>query len=299
MRQTNAIMEELKDLEGIISKGLEIQKTYPDDFVLNMSLEDDQKRYDKLLLEFQEALMHEGRHFIRFVIQNIGKYSAVSIDRFFDSIQALQDIIAQLSKVIFHQEKNNMELSFNTTFPSSFGVLLSLTYKDQELISKTYLSLERTFAILNSLNNDELLMDILNEDLKNKRLLYKFRKFYQTQSNYSNDIELTWGDTSKNYHSAKISHTRMSYIADTLSKYEILGDEEIIANCVVKGISLVKKKIELEYNRRIITAKATEEIIMKAGNFMNKPIEISAIIHRRINEMIDDIEEKWEVIGIR
>jgi hypothetical protein len=299
MRKSTLIIEEINDLEKILSEGRGLLKKNPRDEIIKFSLEDGEYRHSTLISELQEAINYEQRHFIRFVIRNIEKYSSVSIDRFFDSIRSLQDIIGQVSKILYRQDRSLMNLSFNTTFPSSFGVLLSTTIPDNELISKSYCTLDSTFNIFNALNDDKLLMGTLHKELQNKKMLHRFQRFYQIQANYANDVEIIWGDTTKTHHLAHISKERIIYIADTLNKYEDFEDKRLFVNGIIKGISLVRKKIEFSLEGKNISAFAEEENIFKASRLLNREVKIDTIIHQKINEATDDIEEIWRVVNLK
>jgi hypothetical protein len=296
MRNSGLIMEEIKDIEKIINTGNQLKKKKADDYVLNTTLEYGKARYNSLLVELREAINYENRHSIQFIIKNVKQYSSISINRFFDSILSLQGVFEQISKVAFHQEKDLMQLSFNTIFPGSFGVQLSTTFKDNELISKTYAAIESTFKIFTSLNDDNSVISVIKNELHDKRILSKFRKFYGIQASYSNDIELIWGDTTKYSHTAFLTKERMSYIAETLTRYEDTDSEYRTVDCVIKGISLIRKKVEMEYNNRIINAKAGDELILSLSGLLNKMVKLNVLISKKINEMTDDVEEKWEII---
>jgi hypothetical protein len=297
MRNSGIVMEEIKDIEKIINIGNQLKKKRLDDYVLNSTLEYGKIRYNSLLAELREVINYENRHSIQFIIKNIKQYSSISVNRFFDSVLSLQSVFEQISKVAFHQEKDLIQLSFNTTFAGSFGVQLSTTFKDNELISKTYESIESVFKIFTSLNDDNSVINVIKNELHDKRILSKFRKFYGIQAGYSNDVELIWGDTTKYSHTALLTKERMSYIAETLTKYEVADPEYKAVDCVIKGISLIQKKVEMEYNNRIIKAKASDELILSLSGLLNKRVTLNVLILKKVNEVTGDIEKKWEIIS--
>jgi hypothetical protein len=60
MRKSILVIEEIEDLEKIISQGRELQKTLPDDQIINHSLEEGESRHRELISELQEAINYEN-----------------------------------------------------------------------------------------------------------------------------------------------------------------------------------------------------------------------------------------------
>lgn len=247
----------------------------------------------------QHSLAYEKKHVFKYILKNIPKYTPISIKMFSETIMSFQEIIEAISKYIFKQNKSAIQFSFNTTFPSSFGVLLSTKFNDAELLSKTYFSIEYFFKLLSDLNSDTTLLESLKNQEKYPKLLQKIKKYYEVQSSYLNDVEIVWGDVFGRDMIVHVEKDRMLYISSILEKYDEIPDETIEIEGLLKGISLLKLKIEiLDSSGECITIFGDENTIIDSKKYFNEFIIATTIRHHKMNENTDEVIDIYSLVSI-
>ena len=297
MRPTNAIMREIQEVKKIIFKEENLKaNNIPIHPIILISFNQINDRYIQLLEELKEAYQHENKHAIKFIIKNVTEHANISVERFAQSIMAFQELIQGIGNELFRLDKNELNLSFSNTFKGSFGILLNTEKTDMELISKSYNTFSDMIETLSSLNDDNKFTALMKTKLNNKKLLKKYKDFYQIQAKYNNDIEIEWGDTVNINTKIFITKERFVYIADSLLKYEYIPDEHISETIIIKGISLIKKRLELQNNEKTIYPICDDDkILIEAGKKINEAVKFKIIVSKKVNTVSDDIEEKYIV----
>ena len=300
MRSSELIINEIDELKEIIKEADILQQDCFENVLLQIAFKQDKDRYKYLLKELEQALQHENKHSLKFIIKNAKEGHPILCERFMTSVMAFQRLIQEIGKELFNINKNDLNLSFNYTFKGSFGVLLTTEKKDMELMSKSYLTLCNIFETLQSLNNDKILNQFIKTKLQNTNMLKKYKIFYQTQSKYNNDISIAWGDTQSKNSSVYITKERLFFITNALTDYEYMPDEVIQEQFTIKGISLIKKRIELESkeNEILNAVCENEQILIKAGQNINKKISFVVKVSKKENHFTETVEKSYEVVNI-
>jgi len=297
MRTPNDIIAEMTELEKLIEEGVSLQKKYKDNFAINLTVNQNKHRYAFLEKELAESFAKENRHSLHFVIENVEAYVPIVLDRFVNSVKAFQDMAIFISKKMYKQGFENIEFAFSHTYPSSFGVSLCVNKKDDELISKTYQTLEKTFDIFDALNNDEKTIVTIKE-LKDKDILSVVKKFYDEQLKYGNEIVLKWGDQYNSNRKVEIKKERISYISGTLGNFISIPDERVTIDCLITGISLVRQKIEFDYEGKHLSGEAHRNEIYAASTVLGKTAKIDAILSQTFNETTGEYNKKWKILTV-
>lgn len=300
MRKSSDIIREINNLKRVLLEASKLKKQEKHiPAIIQLSFEQDEKRYAQLLDELQAAYRQENKHVFKFIIKNIEAGTPVNIDRFFQSVTAFQRLMQDIGKELFNVNNSLLNLSFANTFKSSFGVLLSTEQADSELISKSYNTLESMFSTLTQLNDDSDLNSFIKDALQRKNLLRKYRRFYHVQARLGNSVQLVWGDTQNTNVAVSITKERFQYISESLAKYEAIPDQKITGIFTIKGISLVKKRLELEYpdTNKIIRPRCNDvSVLVDAGKKINQPTKFTINIVSKINDMTDDVEKEYFIV---
>lgn len=294
MRSSCIIRRELKDLENVI-----IEEKNRSDSENDFSLADEEQRYTQLLDELKTAFIGEQKHSIHYVVSNAEKYKSISIEKISNSLKAFQQVINQICRIIYNDNPANVKLGLITTFPSSFGLMLATENQNRELISRTFYTFDYLFDILNKLNNEETTYKTLKEELSNKKILKSFLNFYKIQGEENIDLSIRWGDSYSDTHVIEIKKERSRFIYKSLKKYAEIPDEQLELTGIVKGISLVKNKIEyLTEKQGLIIVSAKKEQILDIEKYFDHEINLDLILTQKSNELLDEVHKSWRLVKV-
>lgn len=294
MRSSGIIRHELKELEKIITA-----VKCRDNSEKKLSLTEEENRYSQLMDELKQAFQTEQKHFIYYIVSNAENYKSISIEKISNSLKAFQQVINQICRIIYKENPAHVKLGLITTFPSSFGLMLATENKSGELISRTFFTLDYLFDILNKLNNEETTYKTLKDELSNKKILKSFLNFYKIQSEENIDLTIRWGDPNSEMSLIEIKKERSRFIYNSMKKYAEIPDEHIELAGIVKGISLVKNKIEyLTDKYGLINISAEQEQIQYLERYFNKEITLKLILSSKSNELIDAVQKSWSLLEV-
>lgn len=298
-RTPESISEEIRDLENVIISAKSMLDKYPDDFALQISLDQSQSRKKLLLSELDASLAEHRKHAIKYIIKNNGE--SVDLDVLINGLSSFKNLLNKTFEVVCSKP---IELRFDAVFSSSFGILLS-TPIDQSLLQGDYESGFKTvFETINEIGRDNAdIHSIVNKKLRgNKRLVKRFSVFFDTIASADKTVEIKWTDHYRTETNVKIDTERASYLYHVFKDHGKVEPEFIDVVGSIKGMSLISGKIEFQRTdgKKKIVYKAlfNDEMLSTIKELFNKPSRAVFKIEKEINEITEDEIRRYELVSI-
>lgn len=301
-RNPEIIKEEILDLNKILSETKDVIKAFPDDEILKYTYEQDKVRLEVLNAELIESLSEHRQHTIKYVIKSDMK--EINLDLFIKSMNTFKELAEQVKSTLV-KSKEQFSLNFETVFAGSYGILLSTPFETKICGSAYENILSLMFDTINEMNNEEDIekLDhiIENKLLNNKKLITKFKNFYKTIADSQNNVKLEWNSPTYLNKATEIEYVRAEKINNYLITNQV-ETKEVKVTGLIKGISLINNKIELQLEqidneqvkvKKNINLQISHELAENYKHSIDEELTILVDLTQQYNEATDEVKEKW------
>jgi len=312
-RVAKNILEEIRYLEKLIEEHKEVLQEYPDDFAIQLSIQQFEARLEKLREDYRKYSSLAKKHILDLVLE--AHQDNIEVDKVISSLGTFYEVL----NTIYHEITNKNEkikLYFDAIYKGSFGMLLTTPFDDKFIASDYEITFKIFFEIMNLIIQEKdknkihnSLQEILRGD---KEVIKKLKKFIKTFINVKEPLRIEWENPIKQKkYKIKISLEELELIDGILEKElspEIL---DIEASGIIKMIDLLSNKIKLEIDgitkekyeflkrRKILKISFPDYLADKIKEKIDLPVNLkirATLIHNDITE--EEEKETFELINI-
>lgn len=313
LKAAKLTLEEIRHLESIIKENKELLQKYPDDFVLEFSLQQLEARLIDLREEYKNYLLHAKRHSLDLILKIYDEQ--VEVNKIINPLESFYGVLNTIYQETTHK-KENIPIYFDTIYKGSVGILLSTPFDSKQIASDYEATFELFFEIIESIlkkENKENIHNVLQELLKgNRDIIKKIRKFIKTAIDVKEPMSIKWTNPIKNKkREIDLSQDDLNFLDEVLEKElapEIL-DLEIKGKVVMIDLSSKKMKVELDITSKNMYEflKSKKKLIIDFPEYLVEEVKKlldeeakfkikATIIH---NEITEEEKENFELIEVK
>lgn len=240
------LIARVMEIDDILKLTKRLIAENPDDGALKVSLRQDEAHRVKVVECLHRSLVEYRQHSVSYIFKDATP-GAISLDTFLNGLQAFSSLVSSTFKELCG---SRMDLQFNTTFAGSFGVLLSTPFDEQFLESDFDRGLTAVFDTIEKIGEEGTdTKDLLKKNLKgNRDLIHKFTNFFNGIVKTGSPVEIRWqGLTSDQPRSAFVPIERARRLHDLFAEHAKRDPETLILSGQIKGISLLRNVIDIQY----------------------------------------------------
>lgn len=300
-RDSDLVLRELLELSELIYHTEELLKKFPDDFALIITLKQDKQRQKDLENELKKAQAEQRKHSIIYTFKGVKSTAKLPVDMVIENLENFKSLLVKTSKFLLNTDQPFEQLYFNTLVSGSMGLLLT-TSIDDKLISDFEIVFSFVFDNINDLikGDSQIIQDVVSKSFKNNiKLIRNYRKLFEVTAKFKNDICITWESFKEKKHDIDIDYQKSLKVYNTLKKYISIPEQNVTIYGIIKGISLIKNKVEFltqEKKGRLIRCEFHETLINDIKRLFNLPTKAEFKLRREINDITGEEKDFWTLL---
>lgn len=301
MRKPDIILQEIQDLDGIITNTKELIPKFPDDKLLILTLEQTENRKKYLLQEFEKSLARCRRHSIKFIFTNIKE--KVVVESLVENLQTFKILVDRTFEHIICKKRNKIPIYFNTVFSGSFGIYLSTPY-DSEFISVYDDTFEFIINTINEILRTEKgkVREIIKSKFRDdKKLIKKYNNFFKNVVTTQESLKIEWISPNNKGEVLNLEIEKAQILYNLFSEHEKYEEVEIELFGIVKGISLINYFIEFKKDilgKQVIKIHFDKGLSEKVIPTFNKDVIAKITQKIELNEITEEEIKTYSLIDI-
>lgn len=301
MRKPNIILQEIQDLDSIITNTKELIPKFPDDKLLILTIEQAENRKIYLLQEFEKSLAIHRRHSIKFIFTNVKEN--LGVESLVGNLQTFKILVDRTFEHILCKKRNKIPIYFNTVFSGSFGIYLSTPY-DSEFFSVHDDAFEFIINTINEILQSEKskVRDIIKSKFKDdKKLIRKYNNFFKNVVETQESVKIEWKSPNKKEEILNLEYEKAQKLYNLFSEHEKYEEVEIELFGIVKGISLIHYFIEFKKDllgKQVIKIRFDKSLSEKVIPTFNMNVIAKITQKIELNEITEEEIKAYSLIDI-
>jgi hypothetical protein len=303
IREPATIIEELRDLDKLISSANEFLVENPEDEIITFLLGQNKYRREILLGELKEAHQKSGKHNLKFIFKDF--ISSLDLRQLIDNLKTFQDLLDNTLEHVTNHKKKIFPVDFHTVFTGSLGILMSSTSDDKFLDSDYDSTLVFFFETIEEIKkNRENINKIIERRFnKDAKLISKYVKLFEKIINTDSSVSIEWDDIELKTKTVDISLDFVKEVYTLLKNYEHKKVEIIQIEGRIRAVDLTNYtlKIESVNDENTKITKASFEKSLYSSVLDNIDVECDFVVEttRTYNEATSKEETRNKIRNIK
>jgi len=303
-RNSDLILQEVLELNGLINQTKELLKTYTDDFALQITLKQGIERQQGLQKELKLALADEKKHSIIYSFKDLISTANLSLDMMIENMERFRNMLVRSSRFLIGTEEPFEGIFLNELVPGSLGLLIT-TLTDEKFISDydaVFNFVFNTIEIFIKADENAIHNHIEKAFKNDPQMVWNYRKYFEVTSKYKKNVMISWEDPKESIRKLEITLPDSIAVYDILQKQLTKSEELLIIPGTIKGISLIRHKIEFIRSdmtkKKLIKCSFDEGLIERIKQVFNIPIKAKIKLIKEINDITGEETDVWSLLQI-
>jgi hypothetical protein len=300
-RKPEIIEKEIRLLDMSVFKAETLLLQFPDDNLLRLTIEQDKYRRAALIEELKSSISENQQNLVYFFLDE--DVSGIDLDLLLPNLSNFKNIIDKTCSYL--NVSNRIPLNLKTTVTGSFGFLLTTPFEGK-LFREYDNVIDYVFKTISALElaNDENIQQILKDLFKNdKKVINKYSQFFNGLSKTKKNFRIEWTAISGGHNTINLTEQTTTHLYSLLSQHSKPEESTKQLYGIIKGISLLKNKIDFATNienptNNPIKASFAVDLVELVKEYLDSFCICEFKVITEYNEATEEEINKYELLNI-